>query len=267
MKSKTLRFLMTLSSTLGLSLTANAQEREPAATAASREALEASQTDDGPLRTWPKSSEEYQRAQSQAAAERVQVEGLPPLPRLKPEVPAPLEETEGLFPHIGSARFNFGMGYVFSRWSQISSEFKNGSLAFQVGSSRQFSRHVEAGVNFLFLSGSDNSSNQENIYSLSVSFDARYYLFSGFIKPYVGLGLGFGSFRAWSLRSETPTSVIYAKHAGGYLVGSTPSLGIRIRALPWMSVDLAANYVAYFTTPAYKAGGLGVFTILNFVRR
>lgn len=239
-------------------------DRAPAATSASKEALEESSTEDGPLRTWPKSSEDYERARAKAAAEaKTEAE-------IKAKARHDQEEDddadEAFFLRRGYGRFNLGGGYVFSNWSGMSPELKNGSLAFFLGGSRQYSRRIEGGLSFMLLNGSDNSRNEENIYAITVNIDTRWFMLTGRIKPYAGLSLGFGSFRAWSLRSETPTSVIYAKHAGGYLIGATPSLGVRIQTFPWLALDVATVYNAYFTSASRKAGGLGILTTLSLTR-
>lgn len=243
-------------------------ERDPATTKAGQEVLENAKTEDAPLTTWPRSGKEYRDYQDQANA----TPPPPPPPRGGPRGPERDEEedigeTVNSFYRPAYGRLHLGAGYMFSNWSKISPKLKDGSLAIQIGISRGYGRHVESGLGFLFLTGSDNSQSSENTYAGQVNLDTKYLFLDGRVRPFAGLGLGFGSFRAWNLASETETQIAYDKNASGYLFGATPMVGMRIHVMPYVAIDLNVIYSWFFTQPSQKIGGLGILTSLSLTRK
>lgn len=165
-----------------------------------------------------------------------------------------------------SPRLHVGVGYVVSRWSSIDPALKNGSMALTIGGSREFGQSWEGGLGFTFLSGTDSGNNGDNVYANALDLNARWFFWPGRFKPFLGASLGFGSFRAWSLKSETNALVVYAKHAGGYMAGLTPTLGMRFNLSPALCLDLAMNYGIYYPSAAAKTQGFGIFATLGFAR-
>lgn len=240
--------------------------RDPAATKAGQEVLENAKTEDAPLTTWPRSGKEYRDYQDQANS-------APPPPSRGGHRPLGRDEEEDIGETVNSfyrpayGRLHLGAGYMFSNWSKISPKLKDGSLAIQIGISRGYGRHVESGLGFLFLTGSDNSQSSENTYAGQVNLDTKYLFLDGRLRPFAGLGLGFGSFRAWNLASETDTQITYDKNASGYLFGATPMVGMRIHVMPFVAIDLNVIYSWFFTQPSQKIGGLGILTSLSLTRK
>ncbi len=166
----------------------------------------------------------------------------------------------------GRRSINVGVGYVYSRWDKISSDLRKGGLHFAVSATREWSPQFEGGIGFSMLTGVRDDRGDENLYAAQVDLMARYYLLPGSVKPFAGLGMGVGGFRAWSLLSETSQTVSFRKHASGALLGFTPELGLKFKFGPRMSLDLAARYIAYVDNPNYKVGGWGAGFGFSFSR-
>ena len=129
-------------------------------------------------------------------------------------------------PHL-----DFGLGYVDSRWNKIGPRSKRGSIAFTLGTAREFMTGVEAGLSLALLEGA-NASRNDSLFAMHVAFNARYLLMPGRFRPFAGLGIGFGNYEAWSVLSESSTTISYSKDGSGILVGVLPEIGFRAVLTP-----------------------------------
>ncbi len=166
----------------------------------------------------------------------------------------------------GRRSINVGVGYVYSRWDKISTDLRKGALQFAVSATREWAPQLEGGIGFSMLSGVRDDRADENLYAAQLDVTARYYMIPGSVRPYAGLGIGVGGFRAWSLLSETAQTVSFRKHASGALLGFTPELGVKLKFGGHMSLDVAARYIAYVDNPNYKVGGWGAGVGFSFSR-
>ena len=126
--------------------------------------------------------------------------------------------------------------------------------------------NFEAGWNLEYLSGSTGLESNENIWAWHFAFEAKYFLNKGKFRPFCGMGLGFGAYRAWSIVSQSSASVSYQKHAGGALVGAIPALGFRLELSSISSVDISLSYLGYLDNPASRGGGWALGATMGFGR-
>lgn len=162
---------------------------------------------------------------------------------------------------------DFGFGYAHSEWSRFSPSLKDGSIFFHVGSRRKFSESIELGLSFDFLSGLQSSTEaSQNLYAMHVNAESRYYLGSGNVRVFAGMGLGFGGYRAWGLSVLTTDFVAYNIFESGALIALIPEAGFKIRLSPWSSVDIGLKYFGYLNNPNWRAGGYAAGIGLSFGR-
>jgi len=164
------------------------------------------------------------------------------------------------------SRLSLGFGYVDSRWSKITDKLKDGSFYMSLGLAKEFFEGFELGISIQNTQGTADSSNQENVRAWLMSIDGRYFFSSGHIRPYFGLGLGFGAYRVWNLNNETDTFITYNKHGSGTLVGAIPQVGFRFQLSDRFSADLNGGWAFYMNNPANKIGGWNAGVTLGFSR-
>jgi len=169
-------------------------------------------------------------------------------------------------PKIPSGYLQFGFGYTHSSWNSFSNELKNGSSTFRVAMFQKFNSW-DLGISFGMISGMTPATNNENLNAVHFGADLLY-VFKTFkqIETFLGAGLQFGSYRAWSVSTETPSEITFQKHGSGHLVGITPQAGLRFNASPFFSIDLVTQYTEFFQKPAKNIGGPSLLLALNFSR-
>ncbi|MBS1984020.1 MAG: hypothetical protein JST16_07585 [Bdellovibrionales bacterium] len=161
-----------------------------------------------------------------------------------------------------STKLTIGVGYVQSTWSKLDSSLKDGSQVFNVGIAKGLGSSVELALNFTLLNGSDRAGNSSTISRDTLSVDGRWYFTQGTFRLFAGAGLGFGSYRAWSLANEDDNSVLYAKHGSGYLISFIPTVGFRFPIADNLGIDVAALANLDAPRAAAKSGGFGLLVSL-----
>jgi len=153
-------------------------------------------------------------------------------------------------------RVHFGVHAVASRWRQIAPSVPNGSLAFEIGASREFASGLEGRLGFLLMRASTNSTDRENVGAFTVNADLRVFPWGpSSFRPFGELGLAFGEYLAWSVMAENEEIVIFRKNSNGLLFGLRPALGMRFAVTDQIATDLRVGYDAFFDNPNYRIGG------------
>lgn len=167
---------------------------------------------------------------------------------------------------LGNPRLLLAAGYVRSNWKAIDSGFKNGSLDLKLGALRNYAWWLDAGLSLELLEGSDGSNSNSNIYAMLVNAEARQRFLSGRLRPYLGASLGFGSFRAWSLVSETASQITLKKVDSGYLCGFTPAIGLGFDLARRFGLEIEARYPLFLGGQARHLRGPGVMATISIAR-
>lgn len=164
------------------------------------------------------------------------------------------------------ARLGLGFSYVTSKWSSLGNDLKDGSLNLHFEMTGAFRDRWEGGFLLDFLQGSSKDRIEENLNAFAFFFQARRFFSEGTLLPFAGFGLGFGSYRAWALSSESASSISFSKYGSGFMVGAQPELGLRLVAGPRFHVDLRLAYLAFANNTASKVGGWNTGLTLGFNR-
>jgi|GEM_PF-2617078 len=164
-------------------------------------------------------------------------------------------------------QMNLAFGYVHSKWNDVAGALKDGSLEIRLSGSREFGNGFESelGVSALFLNSTSGGENSNGAFAIDIG--GRWMPWDdSTILPYAGMHASFGTYRIWSVLSESPNLVTYRKHSSGVLFGLVPALGLRLRGSDRLSLDVEANYRGYFDNPGHKVGGWGALVRMGFRR-
>lgn len=148
-----------------------------------------------------------------------------------------------------------GVGYVNSNWKKFSNNLKNGSLNYDIGFEREWMPAVEGGLHFSFMDAATNNAANENVREFHVAMHTRFLLMPGKMRPFVGLGIGVGSYRIWSLNTETASTISYNKHSEGAILGVFPEVGMRFIISNQTFFDLCGGYAGFLDHPRSRIGG------------
>jgi hypothetical protein len=171
------------------------------------------------------------------------------------------------------ARVSLGFHYLHSRWSELSRRIDDGSLGFQVLFSREFVRNIESGLGFSSFSGVSGSPGtvdsqaNENIYGAHLDAQTKFFLTGQRIRPFVGAALHWGFFRAWSVQSETDSTISFRKHGSGYLFGGSPFIGVESQLTDRLGAEWIFGYRAFVDKPQLYTGGWFMGLNLRFTGR
>lgn len=156
--------------------------------------------------------------------------------------------------------FRLNVGRVWSQWSDISSELKDGSLltgfrVIQPLEDTGFS--VGLGIDFLY--GSGDSFNAESIRSthivLETEYEKKLHEHFAFVP---GLSLEYADSNIRKVVANNGNEVTYRKFSAGSTFGVVPAIGMRALPSDNFSVDLIPGYAFYFASPESKMGGLSL---------
>lgn len=156
--------------------------------------------------------------------------------------------------------FRLNLGRVWSSWSDIAPELKDGSLltGFRVVQPiEETGFSVALGIDFLH--GSGDSFNAESIRSTHVVLENEYErAFAEHFSFVAGLSLEYADTNIRKVIANNQSEVTYRKYGASSTFGVVPAFGLRARPSESVHIDLVPGYAFYFSSPADKMGGLSV---------
>lgn len=164
------------------------------------------------------------------------------------------------------AGFTFGIGYKDSRWDKFSPALDRGSLVIGLGFTRNYGEHFRGGINLHFEGPVGSGVDQENASLILVDFDGRYFFMDGMFRPFAGLAIGAGGYRAWSMAADSPTSITWNKNGSGPVFATAPALGLEVALGEHFAFDLTAKYWIMPGSQNWKLGGFQGGLNLSFIR-
>ncbi len=169
--------------------------------------------------------------------------------------------------HLFAARrwFRLNVGRVWSSWSDVAPELKDGSLltGFRLVQPIEDTGY-SVGLGIDFLHGSGDSFNAESIRSTHVVLENEYSrAFAEHFSFVAGLSLEYADTNIRKVIANNQNEVTYRKYAAGSTFGVVPAFGLRARPSESVHIDLVPGYAFYFSSPEDKMGGLSLRLRLN----
>ncbi len=167
-----------------------------------------------------------------------------------------LKSTPSEYPQRNTRSISLGINFVNSQWSEFGSQLDNGSLGFEVSSSRTVFEGFQAGLGMGWFSGVPNTSASQNqYYAFYVSGRTNWEIMDSKVTPTAGLDLELGSYRVWAVDSESESNITFSKLGAGTLLGFVPHVGVRFQLSHHSFMDLNLGYHGYVDVPQSKLGG------------